>query len=64
MLHCCSAAAAPAHAQIPQRYLMGPGPANAAPRVLTAQALPLLGHMHPPFLKIMGALRKNGYAAD
>lgn len=32
---------------------MGPGPANPNPRVLLAQALPLLGHMHPPFLKIM-----------
>jgi alanine-glyoxylate transaminase / serine-glyoxylate transaminase / serine-pyruvate transaminase len=32
---------------------MGPGPANADPRVLAAQSLPLLGHMHPPFLKIM-----------
>jgi alanine-glyoxylate transaminase/serine-glyoxylate transaminase/serine-pyruvate transaminase len=30
---------------------MGPGPANADPRVLAAQSLPLLGHMHPPFLK-------------
>lgn len=29
------------------------GPSNAHPRVLAAQALPLLGHMHPPFLKIM-----------
>lgn len=32
---------------------MGPGPANGNPRVLLAQALPLLGHLHPPFLKIM-----------
>lgn len=32
---------------------MGPGPTNAHPRILTAQALPLLGHMHPPFIKIM-----------
>lgn len=32
---------------------MGPGPANAHPRVLAAQTLPLLGHMHPPFFKIM-----------
>ena len=39
--------------QVPSRLLMGPGPANPNPRVLQAQALPLLGHMHPPFLKIM-----------
>jgi alanine-glyoxylate transaminase/serine-glyoxylate transaminase/serine-pyruvate transaminase len=39
--------------QVPQRLLMGPGPSNANPRILAAQSLPLLGHMHPPFLKIM-----------
>lgn len=32
--------------EVPKRYLMGPGPANADPRVLNAQALPLLGHMY------------------
>jgi alanine-glyoxylate transaminase/serine-glyoxylate transaminase/serine-pyruvate transaminase len=32
---------------------MGPGPSNANPRILAVQSLPLLGHMHPPFLKIM-----------
>ena len=37
----------------PARLLMGPGPANAHPRVLAAQVFPLLGHMHPPYLKIM-----------
>lgn len=31
--------------QIPLRYLMGPGPGNAHPRVLAAQSMPLLGHM-------------------
>lgn len=39
--------------EVPQRLLMGPGPANAHPRILAAQSLPLLGHMHPPFFKIM-----------
>jgi len=39
--------------EIPSRLLMGPGPANPNPRVLQAQALPLLGHMHPPFFKIL-----------
>ncbi|KXZ49207.1 hypothetical protein GPECTOR_22g797 [Gonium pectorale] len=38
---------------VPSRLLMGPGPANAHPRVLAAQSLPLLGHMHQPFFKIM-----------
>ena len=36
---------APPALQIPQRFLMGPGPANADPRILAAQSLPLLGHM-------------------
>ena len=36
---------------------MGPGPANAYPRVLAAQSLPLLGHMHPPFFKIMDEIQ-------
>lgn len=30
---------------VPRRFLMGPGPANADPRILAAQTLPLLGHM-------------------
>jgi alanine-glyoxylate transaminase / serine-glyoxylate transaminase / serine-pyruvate transaminase len=38
---------------------MGPGPANAHPRVLAAQTLPLLGHMHPPFLKIMDEIQEG-----
>jgi aspartate aminotransferase-like enzyme len=35
--------------EVPRRFLMGPGPANADPRVLNAQALPLLGHMYVYF---------------
>eukprot|EP00241_Pyramimonas_parkeae_P006149 CAMPEP_0114247370 /NCGR_PEP_ID=MMETSP0058-20121206/12987_1 /TAXON_ID=36894 /ORGANISM="Pyramimonas parkeae, CCMP726" /LENGTH=393 /DNA_ID=CAMNT_0001360673 /DNA_START=124 /DNA_END=1305 /DNA_ORIENTATION=+ len=38
---------------VPMRILMGPGPSNSHPRALAAMALPQLGHMHPPFLKIM-----------
>ncbi|KFM28006.1 Serine-pyruvate aminotransferase, mitochondrial [Auxenochlorella protothecoides] len=45
--------------QIPQRFLMGPGPGNSDPRVLATQSLPLLGHMHPPFLKIMDEVRQG-----
>lgn len=44
---------------VPSRLLMGPGPANAHPRVLAAQSLPLLGHMHPPFLKIMDEIQEG-----
>ena len=46
--------------QVPPRLLMGPGPANAHPRVLAAQTLPLLGHMHPPFMKV----RRHSLAAS
>jgi aspartate aminotransferase-like enzyme len=38
---------------------MGPGPANANPRVLAAMTLPLLGHMHPPFFKIMDEIQEG-----
>ncbi|KAJ9506335.1 pyridoxal phosphate-dependent transferase [Haematococcus lacustris] len=44
---------------VPARLLMGPGPANAHPRVLAAQTLPLLGHMHPPFIKIMDEIQEG-----
>ncbi|KAK9813216.1 hypothetical protein WJX72_010906 [[Myrmecia] bisecta] len=43
--------------QVPARILMGPGPSNAHPRVLAAQSLPLLGHLHPPFLHIMDEIQ-------
>lgn len=35
------------------RILLGPGPSMVSPRVLRAQATPLLGHLDPEFLKIM-----------
>jgi aspartate aminotransferase-like enzyme len=38
---------------------MGPGPSNGYPRVLQAQALPLLGHLHPPFVKIMDEIQEG-----
>ena len=33
--------------------LLGPGPSDAHPRVLTAMTTPLLGHLDPQFLEIM-----------
>ncbi|HMF12573.1 MAG TPA: alanine--glyoxylate aminotransferase family protein, partial [Gemmataceae bacterium] len=36
------------------RLLLGPGPSDAHPRVLAAMATPLLGHLDPQFLAIMG----------
>eukprot|EP00884_Botryococcus_braunii_P004442 jgi/Botrbrau1/1399/Bobra.0063s0099.2 len=44
---------------IPKRILMGPGPSNAYPRVLAAQSLPLLGHMHPPFFQLMDEIQEG-----
>ena len=38
--------------QVPQKLLMGPGPSNAPTRVLEANALPLLGHLHPEFIQV------------
>src|SRR5580692_13023275 len=35
------------------RLLLGPGPSDAHPRVLTAMATPLLGHLDPYFLELM-----------
>lgn len=45
--------------EVPERILMGPGPSNANPRILAAQSLPLLGHMHPPFIKIMDEISQG-----
>lgn len=38
---------------------MGPGPANVSPRVMAAHTLPLLGHMHPPFFRIMDEIQQG-----
>src|SRR6266480_5278663 len=35
------------------RLLLGPGPSDVHPRVLTAMATPLLGHLDPYFLTLM-----------
>jgi len=51
--------AAPSVLTVPPRLLMGPGPANSPPRVLAAMTQPLLGHLHPPFLKIMDEIQEN-----
>src|SRR5437879_4715594 len=37
----------------PPLVLLGPGPSDVHPRVLTAMATPLLGHLDPQFLEIM-----------
>jgi len=37
----------------PRRILMGPGPSDISPRVLTAMSAPTVGHLDPYFLKVM-----------
>ncbi len=37
----------------PIRLLLGPGPGDVHPRVLTAMASPLVGHLDPYFLQVM-----------
>lgn len=41
----------------PKRVLMGPGPSNVAPSVLTALAQPLLGHLDPVFVQMMEEIK-------
>lgn len=38
----------------PPRLLLGPGPSDAHPRVLAAMTTPLLGHLDPQFVEMMG----------
>jgi alanine-glyoxylate transaminase / serine-glyoxylate transaminase / serine-pyruvate transaminase len=45
--------AIPGQLNPPVRLLLGPGPSDVHPRVLTAMATPLLGHLDPQFLEIM-----------
>src|SRR5438552_10302965 len=37
----------------PKRLLLGPGPSDVHPRVLSAMATPLVGHLDPYFLEVM-----------
>src|SRR5262245_18178717 len=41
------------HLTTQSRLLLVPGPSDVHPRVLTAMATPLLGHLDPAFLEIM-----------
>src|SRR5262245_6580567 len=43
----------------PRRILLGPGPSDADPRVLTAAAAPLIGHLDPEFLKVMDDIQSS-----
>lgn len=41
----------------PQRILMGPGPSDVSPRVLSAMARPTIGHLDPVFVQMMDELK-------
>lgn len=41
----------------PQRTLMGPGPSDVSPRVLSALARPTLGHLDPLFIGMMDEVK-------
>jgi alanine-glyoxylate transaminase/serine-glyoxylate transaminase/serine-pyruvate transaminase len=43
--------------QVPQRILMGPGPANVHPQALNAMSQCPIGHLDPAFLEIMNEVR-------
>ena len=54
--------------QPPRRILMGPGPSDVSPRVLSALARPTIGHLDPEFQNLMeeikGALSRLFNAPD
>ena len=54
--------------QPPRRILMGPGPSDVSPRVLSALARPTIGHLDPAFQDLMeeikGALQRLFNAPD
>ncbi len=45
------------------RLLLGPGPSDAHPRVLSVMATPMLGHLDPQFLEIMNETQELMRAA-
>ena len=42
----------------PQRTLMGPGPSDVSPRVLSALARPTIGHLDPLFIQMMDEVKQ------
>lgn len=47
----------PSHFSAPERILMGPGPSQVPPAVLSALARPTIGHLDPAFLRLMDDVR-------
>jgi alanine-glyoxylate transaminase / serine-glyoxylate transaminase / serine-pyruvate transaminase len=52
-----SAVALPA-LQPPRRYLFGPGPSMVHPRVYEAMSKPIVGHLDPYFIEVMGDIQQ------
>ena len=42
----------------PVRTLMGPGPSDVSPRVLSALARPTIGHLDPEFIHMMDEIKE------
>jgi len=42
----------------PQRTLMGPGPSDVSPRVLSALSRPTIGHLDPEFITLMDDIKR------
>src|ERR1700691_4255918 len=42
----------------PRRYLFGPGPSMVHPRVYEALAKPIVGHLDPYFIQVMGDVQQ------
>lgn len=43
----------------PKRLLMGPGPSDSHPRVLSALAKPVIGHLDKEFLRLMNEIQQS-----
>ena len=44
--------------QPPRRYLFGPGPTMVDPRVYEALSKPIVGHLDPYFIQVMGDVQQ------
>ena len=53
----------PGQLSLTPRLLLGPGPSDVHPRVLTVMATPLIGHLDPQFLTIMNDIQEMLRAA-
>ncbi|KAK6484051.1 serine--pyruvate aminotransferase-like [Huso huso] len=45
--------------KVPDRLLLGPGPSNVPPRILSAGGRPIIGHMHKEMFEIMDDIKKG-----